>query len=310
SSFLGVVGTADSLYLPLQKGENELLLMVAEVMGGWGFLFQDAAAVVQGKGLTKAWETAKTFAVPESAAWDNTRNVFYVSNYDGYHRSRAEGQQTIARISPDGKIVEPRWLEGLFNPTGLAVHQDRLFAVERRAVAVIDIKNKKILSRIDLPGAIFPNDIAIDPAGTLYISDSAAHAIFRVTGETAEVWLQGGEIANPNGLCLLENELLVGNNGDRSLKAVAVASKQVRTVARFRSGIIDGIAVDGRGNILLSHNEGRLYRIGKDGISEKILDTTVIGTNLADFAFAAEKGLLVFPTFINNSLIAYHLKQD
>ncbi len=310
SSFLGVVGPADSLFLPLQKGKNELLLMVAEVMGGWGFLVQDAAAVVQSKDLTKAWETAKTFAVPESAAWDSRSHVFYVSNYDGYHRSQAEGRQTIARISADGKIVEPRWLEGLFNPTGLAVHQDRLFAVERRAVAVIDIKNKKILSRIDLPGAIFPNDIAIDPAGTLYISDSAAHAIFRVMGETAEVWLQGGEIVNPNGLCLLENELLVGNNGDRSLKAVVVASKQVRTVTRFRSGIIDGIAVDGRGNILLSHNEGRLYRIGKDGISEKILDTTVIGTNLADFAFDSKKGLLLFPTFLGNSLVAYQLKQD
>ena len=310
SSFLGVVGPNDSLYLPLRKGENELLLMVAEVMGGWGFLVQDAASVVQNKELTKAWETAKTFAVPESAAWDNTRNVFYVSNYDGYHRSRAEGQQTIARISPDGKKVELRWMEGLFNPTGLAVHQDRLYAVERSAVAVIDIQNKKIINRITLPGVVFPNDIAIDPSGTLYISDSAAHAIFRVTGETAEVWLQGGEIANPNGLCLLENELLVGNNGDRSLKAVTLDSRKVRTVARFRSGVIDGIAVDGSGSILLSHNEGRLYRIGKDGIAEKILDTTATGTNLADFAFAAEKNLLLFPTFMGNSLVAYQLKQD
>ena len=310
SSFLGVVGPFDSLYLSLQKGENELLLMVAEVMGGWGFLFQDATAVIQSKELTKAWETAGTFAVPESAAWDNTRNVFYVSNYDGYHRSQAEGRQAIARISPDGKTMEQRWMEGLFNPTGLAVHRDRLFAVERSAVAVIDIKNKKILNRIALPGAIFPNDIAVDPVGTLYISDSAAHAIFRVTGETAEVWLQGGDIANPNGLCLLKNELLVGNNGDRSLKAIALDSRQVRMVTRFRSGIIDGIAVDGRGNILLSHNEGRLYRIGKDGISEKILDTTVIGTNLADFAFAPETGRLLFPTFTGNSLVAFDLRRE
>ncbi|HSQ35320.1 MAG TPA: SMP-30/gluconolactonase/LRE family protein, partial [Candidatus Binatia bacterium] len=221
-----------------------------------------------------------------------------------------EGRQAIARVSADGKVLEQRWLEGLFNPTGLAVFRDRLFAVERRAVVVMDIKNRKILSRIDLPGAIFPNDIAVDAAGVLYISDSAAQAVFRVQGEAAEVWLQGGAIVNPNGICVAGDELLVGNNGDRSLKAVALASKRVRTICRFRSGIIDGIAVDGRGDILLSHNEGRFYRIDKDGSAEKLLDTTVIGVNLADFAFVPETGLLVFPTFTGNALVAYRISRN
>lgn len=310
SSFLGVVGSADSLYLPLRQGDNELLLMVAEVMGGWGFLFQDGTAVDRDNRLAKVWETEKNLAMPESAAWDNRRRVFYLSNYDGYNRSLAEGQQAISRVSPDGRVLEQRWLEGLFNPTGLAVHRDRLYAVERNAVAVIDIKKRKIVGRITLPGAVFPNDIAGDAAGTLYVSDSGAHVVFRVAGQKAEAWLQGGEIANPNGLCLAGRELLVGNNGDRSLKAVSLDSRRVRTLTRFRSGIIDGIAVDGKGNILLSHNEGRLYWIDKDGVCQKILDTTVIGTNLADFAFAAETGLLVVPTFTGNSLVAYRLRAE
>jgi hypothetical protein len=310
SSFLGVVGSADSLYLPLRQGDNELLLMVAEVMGGWGFLFQDGTAVDQDGRLAKAWETERNLATPESAAWDNRRRVFYLSNYDGYNRSLGEGRQAISRVSPDGRVLEQRWLEGLFNPTGLAVHRDRLYAVERNDVAVVDIKKRKIVGRITLPGAVFPNDIAVDAAGTLYVSDSGAHAVFRVSGQKAEAWLQGGEIANPNGLCLAGRELLVGNNGDRCLKAIALDSRQVRTITRFRSGIIDGIAVDGKGNILLSHNEGRLYRIDKEGVCQKLLDTTVIGTSLADFAFAPETGLLVFPTFTGNSLLAYRLQAE
>jgi hypothetical protein len=36
--FLGVAGLNDAVYLPLQKGDNELLLMVSESMGGWGFI--------------------------------------------------------------------------------------------------------------------------------------------------------------------------------------------------------------------------------------------------------------------------------
>ena len=34
--FLGTMGFFDSLYLPLKKGENELLMAVTEESGGWG----------------------------------------------------------------------------------------------------------------------------------------------------------------------------------------------------------------------------------------------------------------------------------
>ncbi len=38
SRFLGIAGLNDSVFLPLKKGENELLLMVTENFGGWGFI--------------------------------------------------------------------------------------------------------------------------------------------------------------------------------------------------------------------------------------------------------------------------------
>jgi hypothetical protein len=34
--FLGSIGYFDALYLPLRKGENELLLAITEEVGGWG----------------------------------------------------------------------------------------------------------------------------------------------------------------------------------------------------------------------------------------------------------------------------------
>jgi hypothetical protein len=37
--FLGIVNTEnDAVYLPLKKGNNELLLAVSELGGGWGFI--------------------------------------------------------------------------------------------------------------------------------------------------------------------------------------------------------------------------------------------------------------------------------
>ena len=70
SSFLGVVGLHDALWLPLRPGDNELLLAVSEVMGGWGFLCQDATAVFAAAGVARIWETPAWFRMPESAAWD------------------------------------------------------------------------------------------------------------------------------------------------------------------------------------------------------------------------------------------------
>ena len=37
--FLGIVNPEnDAIYLPLRKGQNELILAVSEIGGGWGFI--------------------------------------------------------------------------------------------------------------------------------------------------------------------------------------------------------------------------------------------------------------------------------
>jgi len=38
--FLGIVGLHDAVFLDLQKGDNELVLMVLEYFGGWGYICQ------------------------------------------------------------------------------------------------------------------------------------------------------------------------------------------------------------------------------------------------------------------------------
>jgi hypothetical protein len=40
AEFVGVVGLNDAVYLNLKKGDNELLLMITETFGGWGYICQ------------------------------------------------------------------------------------------------------------------------------------------------------------------------------------------------------------------------------------------------------------------------------
>jgi len=307
TSFLGVLGLFDAVNLPLKKGENELLVILGESSGGWGLIVQDAGAVHKAPGIEALWSTKRDFFVPESAAYDPGTGAFYVSNYDGYNPSRGAGRQSISKVSPQGEVLALQWVTGLNNPTGLAVWKDRLIAVERGGLVEIDIAAAKVVSRTALPGAVMPNDVAIAPNGDFYVSDSAGSAIFKVSGGQVEAWLKNPVIAAPNGICVHNGKLIVGANGDGCLKIVDLATKEVTTLVNLGQGIIDGLTPDRDGNLLVSHNEGRLFRVTPDGRVTKILDATAQRMNMADFGYDPGRNMVVFPTFIDGRVMAFRL---
>jgi sugar lactone lactonase YvrE len=308
-SFLGVVSLSDAIYLPLKEGENELLLLVTETFGGWGLMFQDATVVYQDDCLKGLWQTDKEFLVPESVAYDPQRDVLYVSNLDAYNRSAGEERQFVSKISPDGEIKDLKWVTGLSNPTGLAVSGNRLFVVERRGLTEIDTESGTILQTHQLSQAMFPNDVTVDESGYVYVSDSRKSVIYRLADGAIEEWLAGDEIESPNGLHAHGNKLIVGNNGDRSIKSVDIGSKNITTIAKLGPGIIDGIKTDEDGNYIVSQTEGRVYRISPAGELTKLLDTSTLELYAADFEYIAGKHLLVIPTFVDNGVVAYELTE-
>ncbi len=309
SSFLGIAGYWDSVGLPLRKGPNELLLAVGEGFGGWGFMCRDASAVFAAPGVAQAWATPKSLMVPESAAFDPARKVVYVSIYDPATRSAGQGRQAIARVSLDGRSVEPAWVPGVNNPTGLAVRGDTLFVVERTHLAEIDIPSATIVRRTAVPTPGFLNDVAADPDSTqVFISDSGRNSVLRADGGVVSEWLAGADLPQPNGLLVHDGRLVVGTSGDGCLKAVDLKTKAVSVLARLGAGIVDGIAADDAGDLLVSHNEGRLFRVTPGGDVEKILDTTTVKMNLADFCYCPGVRLVVVPTYIDCRVAAFRLR--
>ena len=308
-SFLGIIGLFDAAYLPLKKGENELILLVAESFGGWGFVCQDGTATYLDESLVKLWESGRDFLMPESAVYDAARDALYVSNFDGYGVAAGQGGQYLSRISLDGTVKDVKWVKGITNPTGLALSDGRLYVVERGSVAEIDIDAGSIVTRHAIPRPRFPNDIAVDASGTIYVSDSFKDAIYRCAGGECEEWIVGEGISRPNGLHVHGGKLIVGNNGDNCLKAIDLNSKEKHTIARFGPGVIDGIQHDRHGNYIVSHSDGKVYRVSPSGSIQKLLDTSVIEVNSADFVFVEQKGLLVIPTLVDNRVMAYRLKE-
>jgi sugar lactone lactonase YvrE len=307
TSFLGIVGLYDAVSLPLKKGPNEVLFIIGEASGGWGLILQDATAVLKAPGVEELWTSGRDFLIPESAAYDPDTDAFYVSNYDAYNPSQGAGRQHISKLTSDGKVAALQWVSGLNNPTGLAVRNRRLYAVERAGLVEIDISSAKILNRIAIPGVGFLNDIAVAENGDIFISDSRKNCIYKVAGGRAEEWLSSPSFSASNGVHILKGKLIVGTNGDGCLKAVDLATKDVSVLANLGVGTIDGIESDREGNLLVSHNEGRLFRVSPDGRITTILDTTALRMNIADFSYATGKNMIVFPTFTDSRVAAFRL---
>jgi len=306
-SFLGIIGYFDEVSLPLRKGKNEVLLIVAEVFGGWGFMARDGDAVFEYDGVKRGWETKKEFRVPESAVYDPIRDILYVSNYDLYNFSSREGHQSILQVRMDGTVKHPDWVTGLKNPLGMTIYENKLLVVERGGIVEIDLESAEICNRYAITQSGLLNDIAVDSAGNIYVSDSRNNIIYRLSHGEHEEWLTGDAVNDPNGLLIHGNRLIYGNSGDQYLKSVDLSTREVHKIANLGPGFIDGVKLDRDGNYLVSHWQGRVFRITPSGDVTKILDLSVQGIYCADFEYIADSNIIVIPTYFDNRLITYQV---
>ena len=302
-SYQGLPGYFDMLNLKLKKGDNELLLLVGEQFGGWGFMFRDAEFESLAPGITKGWEIASKLSYPESVAWDKSNNVLYVSNYTG------EQPQFISRISSEGTVLEREWVKGLIMPTAIELVGDTLYVTERRSVALIDVKSASVSRRIPLDMAIAPNDLATTNNGrTIYVSDSQANCLYRIENGKVERWITG--IPGPNSIAIDGNRLLVGCMGDNSLKSIDLKTREVNVLMQlFPGAIIDGIVVLQDRSILVADFQGIMYRIEKDGSFREIINCSGNGINFSDFIYLQERNLLIIPGLYSNTIVTYDFQQ-
>jgi len=307
-SFLGIVGLFDAVYLPLKKGDNELLFAVTEQMGGWGLICRDATEIFQDSSLTMDWKTDNVFRIPESVAYDPKEKMIYVSNYDGYNRSIKEGLQSISKIGKDGKVIDLNWAKGLANPTGLAIYKDKLYAVERTGIAEIELSSGKIINRFICNKSTMLNDITVSKEGSIFVSDSGSGCVYRIKDGVSEIWVSAPDLRGANGLITDNEKVYVVTNGDGCLKVISMESKKISIIAELNSNTLDGLQLDANGNFLVSDYLGKLYRITRTGKITKILDLTGPEINIADFFYNPNNNMILIPTLLNNSILSYTLK--
>lgn len=290
--------SADTVFLPLAAGENELAVIVtADATPAWRFRVRDATAIRQDAALTTVWEQHDAaFGGPEAVAYDAKRGALYVSRFD------AGG---ILRVSLDDRTVKHDWCPGLQRPTGLKLYDDRLYAIDRSGVVAIDPNSGAIVSRTAIEGAVFANDLAFAADGSIYISDTFKSCIHRVAHGRSEVWYAGPEVKNPNGILVEKDRVLVGVTADSTIKAIDLTTKQVTTFVQISAGAnMDGLVSDGGSGYLFSDYYGRLYHVDAAGKLELLLDRRGPQQFMADFEYVSSERLLIIPSLYDQRITA------
>ncbi len=252
--------------------------------------------------VQKLWETDSTLQIPESVLFVKGANNLYVSNINGKPGEK-DGNGYITLISTNGKIENIHWVTGLHAPKGMGLYKNKLYVADIDAVAVINIATKKIEQRIEIPNAVFLNDIAIDSKGNVFVSDTKTGKVHKITNNVTTVYVDS--LKSPNGLLCKGSNLYVLSNG--SLYKYNQQKKQETISIGFDTST-DGIEADGN-NFIVSCWSGIIYYVnGNDGTWEILLNTKAEKSNTADIGYDEQKKIIYVPTFFKNKVAAYKLK--
>ncbi len=224
---------------------------------------------------------------PEGIAYDSIQHTYYVS-------SARTG--TIGKVSPQG-AYQPLHVDSTLKSTyGMKIHPDgkRLFVCvsdanysrytspdTRKKMArliSIDLATGKRLSDIDLsdliPGEHFANDLTFDNDGNAYITDSYAHAVYRVSPDgRASVFSKSPlfvtEGIGLNGIVFHPDGYLIADNSNTGqLYKIDIKDptnvQKIKTEQYFLGA--DGLVLDDPNHLTVVVNGGndKIYKLETD----------------------------------------------
>ncbi|WP_052158143.1 NHL repeat-containing protein [Lacinutrix jangbogonensis] len=242
----------------------------------------------------------------ESAVYDAENDIIYASLIG----DREAGDGSIATINTDGKLINIKFINALNDPKGIAITKDRLFVTDLTELVEADLATGKIIKKHTLDSIKFLNDVAIDNAGNVFVSDTATSEIYKLDTEgNFSLWLADVALDNPNGLLVQDNTMYVASwgsnpNGGRVSK-IDMATKYIDSISTI-IGNLDGIRPYDKNHMIISDwKSGNIHLIDYNGHTEQVLQ---VGQSVGDIAYIKEKDLLLLPMNTQSRLLFYKLE--
>jgi hypothetical protein len=258
------------------------------------------------------------FLTPESVKWDSAQDVYFVSNINGAPNAK-DGNGYISRLGPAGMVTDSAFIKGLNAPKGMALVHDTLWVADIDQVRAFDARTAAPVATLPVPGAIFLNDIAAAPDGSLYVTDTAIRfgpkgvehpgtdQIFRIAPDRkVSVAIKSDSLGRPNGITwdAANQRFIVVSFGANSVLAWKPGET---TVTRLFTGPgqFDGVEITRDGAIwVTSWADSSVYRYANGQGTNAIKGVP----SPADIGYDARRNRLLVPIFTGNRVEIWQLQ--
>lgn len=305
-----------------------LVLAACKPMDKGGSVSQDSAATATPAPPPPPTATrviaVPGFSSPESVLHDSTQDVYFVSNINGSPTAK-DANGFISRVTPEGAVVNLRFIEGGKNgvtlnaPKGMALAGDTLWVADIDAVRAFDARTGAPLDSVSLStlSAVFLNDITATPSGALYITDTGIRfddvgnvlhrgpdRLFRIGPDrVATVALRGDSLGWPNGIALdpVGKRFIIAQLGGKALLAWKPEDRAPSVIATGAGGY-DGVVVAGNRILASSWTDTTVssYETGKEV-------RLIAGAGAADIGYDAKRNRVLLPVIAANRVEIWQL---
>jgi sugar lactone lactonase YvrE len=208
----------------------------------------------------------------------------------------------------------------LHAPKGMAIRGNELWVSDIDVVHVFDRTTGAHTAHVDLKpnGAVFLNDVATGPDGTIYVTDTGVRfgpsgaeragpdRIYRIdpTSRVASVAFQSDSAGNPNGITWNpnDNRFVVVPFGSNTILAWTPGN-QPTTIATG-PGMFDGVEIASDGRILVSSWADSSVWAVRDGTPTKIISGV---PSPADIGLDRQGNRLAIPVFTQGRVEIWEL---
>lgn len=273
---------------------------------------------------TSSWAEDRNSRMISGAGLMGPEGVRHDTVGDRYLRGNlgqrgAANEGFIFVIDPDLSVGELKWIEGgregvtLQDPLGLIISGDVIHVADVASVRRFDRSTGGTPGSTHIPGAVRLNDLAIDPSGKGYVTDSGSEAtsvaICRVSaGGGVSIFAEReAALLRPNGIAVLPDGLLVHGGLGGAVLVFSDAPERIVRERTLPSGLIDGIVALPDGSLLVASQDGhRVYLVDAD---EPVPPHVVAGDIAVPAAIGADvtRRLVLVPQITASSITVVSL---
>jgi hypothetical protein len=262
--------------------------------------------------------TVSGFSSPESVLYDAEADVYLVSNLNGKPDAR-DHNGFISKVSPDGELLDLRLVDGqkekdgLSAPKGMALVGRTLFVTDIDCVRTYDADSGAPKGVVAVPGAVFLNDAAAAPDGTVYVSDTALagadmamppsdnDAIVAVKDGQARRVAHGASLGHPNGVIWNQGKLEMVTFATGEWLTIDPASGAVLQRTKLPKGLLDGVVVTNDGALVATSWESSAVYGWRGSTPAAVVLHDV--KSPADLGYDSKRNRLLVPQMMEDRLL-------